>query len=256
VITDPLFYLLALPAVTALGLGKGGFAGIGMAATPLLALYLPPLQAAAIYMPILLCQDVISVWTYRKQWSAWNLKVLLPGAAIGVGFAWLLAAHVSDAWVRLAIGVIGLVFSLNAWFGRAPSDTHRPSVLSGIVSGAGSGFTSTLIQAGAPPYQMFVLPQKLDKLTLVGTSIIFFAVVNLMKIAPYFALGQFSLANLATSAVLLPLAIASNFLGIWLVRITPTEVFYRIAYWMVFFISIGLLWHGGAELLQPNTSSH
>ena len=29
-ITDPVFYLLALPAVTVLGLGKGGFAGIGM----------------------------------------------------------------------------------------------------------------------------------------------------------------------------------------------------------------------------------
>jgi uncharacterized protein len=71
-----------------------------------------------------------------------------------------------------------------------------------------------------------------------------------MKIAPYFALGQFSLANLATSAVLLPLAVASNFLGIWLVRITPTEVFYRIAYWMVFFISIGLLWQGGSDVLR------
>ena len=128
-ITDPLFYLAAIPGVILVGLAKGGFTSVGMIATPLLALYLPPLQAAAIYMPILLCQDVISVWTYRKQWSAWNLKVLLPGATIGVGLAWLLAAHVSDAWVRLAIGAIGLVFSLNAWFGPAPTETHRPSVL-------------------------------------------------------------------------------------------------------------------------------
>ena len=249
-ITDPLFYLATIPGVILVGLAKGGFTSVGMIATPLLALYLPPLQAAAIYMPILLCQDVISVWTYRRNWSAWNLKVLLPGAAIGVGLAWLMAAHVSDGWVRLAIGAIGLVFSLKAWFGRRPAGTPQPSVLGGIVSGAGSGFTSTLIQAGAPPFQMFVLPQNLDKLTLVGTSIIFFATVNLMKIAPYAALGQFSLANLSTSAVLLPLAIASNFLGIWLVRITPTEVFYRIAYWMVLFISIGLIWQGGADLLR------
>jgi uncharacterized membrane protein YfcA len=91
IIADPLFYLLAVPAIIALGLGKGGFAGIGMISTPLLALSVPPLHAAAILLPILLCQDVISVWVYRRQWSAWNLKVLLPGALVGVGAAWLFA---------------------------------------------------------------------------------------------------------------------------------------------------------------------
>ena len=54
IITDPLFYLLTIPAITALGLGKGGFAGVGMISTPLLALTMPPLQAAAILLPILL----------------------------------------------------------------------------------------------------------------------------------------------------------------------------------------------------------
>ena len=54
VITDPLFYLVAIPAVTFLGLGKGGFAGIGTVSTPLMALYLPPLQAAAILLSILI----------------------------------------------------------------------------------------------------------------------------------------------------------------------------------------------------------
>src|SRR5688572_11445062 len=106
-LTDPIFLVTALVAVTFLGLSKGGFAGVGMAATPLLALVLPPLQAAAILLPILLVQDVISVWVYRREWSAWNLKVLLPGAVIGVVVAWALAAYVSDAAVRISIGLIG-----------------------------------------------------------------------------------------------------------------------------------------------------
>src|SRR6202171_3811114 len=97
IITDPLFYLLAIPAVVALGLGKGGFAGIGMISTPLLALTMPPLQAAAILLPILLCQDVISCWVYRREWSGWNLKVLLPGSVVGVGAAWLFAPYVRTA---------------------------------------------------------------------------------------------------------------------------------------------------------------
>lgn len=55
-----------------LGLAKGGFSGVGTAATPLLALYLPPLEAAALLLPILLCQDVISVYVFRREWDSWK----------------------------------------------------------------------------------------------------------------------------------------------------------------------------------------
>ncbi len=243
-ITDPLFFLVAVPAVACLGLSKGGFAGVGMLATPLVALVLPPLQAAALLLPILILQDAISIWVYRRDWDGWNLKVMLPGAVIGVAAAWLLAAHLSDAFIRLAVGLIGIAFVLNAWFGRTPQKTARPSTASGLFWGGVSGFTSTLSQAGGPPFQVHVLPQRLPKLTLVGTTTLFFAAVNAMKIVPYLALGQFSPRNLATSAVLLPLAVLTNFLGVWVVRQTPTELFYRIAYVLVFLISAALLWQG------------
>jgi uncharacterized membrane protein YfcA len=248
VITDPYFYLLALPAITVLGLGKGGFAGIGMAAAPLLSLYIPPLQAAAILLPILLCQDVISVWTYRRDWDVWNVKVMMGGALFGLGAAWVFAAFVSDAAIRLIVGLIGVSFVLNAWFGR-PKLT-APTVPRGVFWGAAAAFTSTLIQAGAPPFSVFVLPQRLPKMTLVGTMTIFFALTNAMKIVPYLALGQFSTATLATSALLLPLAVATNFAGIWLVRVTPVELFYRIAYWLVLVISLALTWQGAVTLLR------
>jgi uncharacterized membrane protein YfcA len=176
VITDPLFYLAAVPAVTFLGLGKGGFAGIGMVSTPLLALYMPPLQAAAILLPILMVQDAISVWTYWRHWDRWNVKVLLTGGAIGVAIAWAIAAHVADEAVRLAVGIIGVAFVLNAWFAQ-PIVAKQPTVRAGIFWGAAAGFTSTIAQAGAPPFQVFVLPQRLPKLTLVGTNVVLFAVM-------------------------------------------------------------------------------
>ncbi len=250
IVTDPLFYLLAIPAVTLLGLGKGGFAGVGMISAPLLALVLPPLQAAAILLPILIVQDVISVWVYRRDWDAWNLKVLLIGSVFGVAIAGLLASQVSDAHVRLLVGLIGVTFVLYAWFGRMPAQARRPSAASGVFWGALSGFTSTLAQAGAPPFQVHMLPQKLHKLTLVGTNMIFFALVNWMKILPYFALGQFTSENIATSALLLPFAIATNFLGIWLVRRTPTELFYKIAYVLMFLISAELVRSGLTSVLR------
>jgi uncharacterized membrane protein YfcA len=253
-IHDPLFYVLAVIAVTALGLGKGGFAGVGVMSTPLLATILPPLQAAAILLPILITQDAISVWVYRRDWSAWNLKVMLPGAMIGIGIAWALATQVSDAAVRLAIGLIGVCFVLNtwitAWLGRGALEAKQPSAAAGAFWGVVAGFTSTLSQAGGPPFQVFVMPQRLPKLTLVGTYTIYFAILNWVKIVPYFALGQFSTANLATSAALLPIAVVANFAGIWLVRRTPTGLFYQIAYVLVFVISLELIRSGATTLLR------
>ena len=100
-ITDPLFYLLATVAVTLLGLSKGGFFGLGVMALPLLSLQVPPLQAAAIILPTAIAQDVLTVWTYRHNWSAWNLKIMLPSMAAGIGAAWLLAASLTPAHIRL-----------------------------------------------------------------------------------------------------------------------------------------------------------
>lgn len=251
-ITDPLFYLVAIPAVTALGLSKGGFAGLGMIATPLLALVVPALEGAAILLPILICQDAISVWTYHRAWSAWNLKVLIPGSVLGVAAGWLFASYLSNAAIELTVGAIALIFvvymslggPVRAWLGRPAAGPRRPSAAMGVVCGALSGFTSTMLQVGGPPFQIHMLPQRLDKLTLVGTTVIFFTVLNWMKVIPYLALGQFSPRNLATSVVLLPLAVATNFLGVWLVHKTPTERFYRIAYVLMLFIAVGLLWQG------------
>ncbi len=242
VLTDPLFIVICIFCVAILGLAKGGFAGVGMIATPMMALIVPPLQAAAIFLPILLVQDAISVWAYRRDWDAWNLKVLMPGAVVGIGVAWLLAAYLPDAMVRLLVGLIGLAFVLNAWFGRMPAKARRPSAWSGAFWGGVSGFTSTLVQAGSPPFQVHMLPQRLPKLTFVGTNAIFFATVNVLKLAPYAQLNQFTDATLKVSLVMLPLAIATNVLGIWLVRVTPIVLFYRIAYGLVFLISLGLTW--------------
>ena len=142
------------------------------------------------------------------------------------------------------VGVIGVTFVLYTWLGRVPAEPRKPRAAAGVFWGAMTGITSTLAQAGAPPFQVFMLPQKLDKMTLVGTTIIFYTALNWMKLAAYPALGQFTIETLLTSALLLPLAIATNFFGFWLVRRVPTETFYRIAYALMFLISLELIRSG------------
>ena len=68
-ISDPLFYVAAVPAVVLVGLGKGGFVGLGSLALPLLALVTSPVRAAAVMLPILIVQDLVSVWAYRRRWD-------------------------------------------------------------------------------------------------------------------------------------------------------------------------------------------
>lgn len=248
-ITDPIFYLVAIPAVIFLGLAKGGLSGVGTAATPLLALYLPPLEAAALLLPILITQDVISVYVYRREWDAWNLKVMLPGAVIGMGAGWLFAAYTPDDAIRILVGVVAISFVLNTWLRKVPTEPQKRTVASGVFWAMITGFASFASQGGGPPYQVHMLPQRLPKLVLVGTTTIFFAAVNAMKIVPYAMLGQFSAKNLSSALVLLPIAVLANFAGIWLVRTMSAELFYRIMYILLLVLGSVLLWQGTSHLL-------
>jgi uncharacterized membrane protein YfcA len=257
VITDPLFYALAVPVVVALGLSKGGFAGMGQIGTPLLALVMPPLEAAAVLLPIMIVQDGFAVWVYRKHGNRRILAIMLPGALAGIGIAYVLASYISDDAVRIFVGVITIAFVLYNFIGpKRVADEVRHDFgksgllpgIAGVIAGAASGFTSTLCQAGGPPYQIYVLAQRLKKDAFVSTNAIFFAAVNLLKVPPYVALNQFSAKGLMTSLVLLPLAIATNQLGFYLVRRVSQELFYKITMVLLFLVTLWLIKAGVDDL--------
>jgi uncharacterized membrane protein YfcA len=250
-ITDPAFYLVAIPAVIALGLSKGGFSGLGTVAVPLMALVISPVQAVGIITPILVTQDMVTIWSYRRTWDVAILKIMIPGQIAGVGIAWLIAAYVPDTAIRLVVGAIAVGFALSQWFGIAfLVMSPKTSVIAGRLWGATAGFTSFLANTGGPPFQIYVLPQKLDKETFVGTYSLFFAAGNAMKVVPYFLLGQLNPTNVSTSLVLLPLAVLTNIIGVWLVRRTPTEFFYRIVYILIFLIGLELIYTGVSGVLR------
>lgn len=250
-ITDPVFYLVAIPAVIALGLSKGGFSGLGTMAAPLMAIAVSPVQAIGILTPILLTQDVVTIWHYWRTWDTRILKIMVPGQIAGVCVAWAIAAYVPDSAIRLAVGAIAVSFALSQWFGMpARVASAHPPVIAGRLWGAAAGFTSFIANSGGPPFQIYVLPQKLDKETFVGTYSLFFALGNALKVVPYFLLGQLNPTNLSTSALLLPLAVATNIAGVWLVRRTPTAFFYKVVYILIFLIGLELITTGAAVMLR------
>jgi uncharacterized membrane protein YfcA len=251
-IDDPFFYLVAVPAVALMGMAKGGFSGLGLLSMPLLALAVSPVRAAAIMLPILIVQDIVSVWAYRHAFDRRNLAILLPGAVVGIALGWLMAAHVSDAMVTIAVGLISVAFVLNSLRKRRldAGVAGQGDVTHGLAWGGVSGFTSFIAHAGGPPFQVYVMPQRLDPILFAGTSTMFFAAVNAIKVVPYVALGQFSASNLATSAVLFPLAMASTLVGVWLVKRVDADRFYKIIYGLTFAVGLELLWTGVHAMLQ------
>jgi|TARA_B110000483_G_scaffold90218_1_gene111439 uncharacterized membrane protein YfcA len=242
-ITDPWFYFAAIPAVLITGMSKGGFGGIALLAVPLMALVISPIQAAGIMLPILLAMDAQSVWEYRGTYDKRNLMILLPGAMLGILIGGLSAQFIDDDMIRIFVGGIAIVFTFHFFFkGRFAAAVKNPSAPLGFLLGTSSGFTSFLAHAGAPTFQLYMLPQKLDRRVYAGTAVIFFAVVNFIKLVPYILLGMLAPGNLMTSLMLTPLAIVGVKLGVWANKKLSNDIFYKIIYAAIFSVGLMLFW--------------
>jgi hypothetical protein len=236
------FFLLAGLAALLVGLSKGGLTMAGALGTPLLATVMSPVKAAALLLPIFVVSDWFGLYAYRHHFDRRNLSILIPAAIVGIGIGWMSASVVSDRMVGLFIGVIGIAFCVNAWRLRHRPPPPRPADLPrGLFWGAIAGFTSFVSHSGSPPYQVYVLPQQLPKAVFAGTTTITFAVVNLVKLLPYWQLGQLDLDNLKFSLLLMPIAVAGTFAGVWLVRIIAQRTFFVLIHVALFLLSIKLV---------------
>ena len=116
-IADPWFYALAVPAMMIAGISKGGFGGgVVVLAVPLMSLTVPPQQAAAVMLPILMVMDLLALWVYRDSFDRGHLRILLPAAAVAVGVGWASFGLLDAAVIRLVLGVIAIGFTLDYWF--------------------------------------------------------------------------------------------------------------------------------------------
>ncbi|MGB0906127.1 MAG: sulfite exporter TauE/SafE family protein [Maricaulaceae bacterium] len=250
-IADPIFWITAVIAVIITGISKGGFGGLALMAVPLMALTISPVQAAGILLPILIVMDWTGVWAYRKHWDKRILIYMLPGAIAGIALGGLLAGYVDDRLVRTFVGLIAILFSLYAIAKQFTKTGFTVSALknnhaAGAVAGVVAGFTSFIAHAGGPPFQAYVIPQNLETRIYAGTAVMFFFVVNFVKIMPYAMIGQFDKTNLTTSLVLIPLAPVGVLIGAWLVTRINQKIFYRILYGLILIVGSKLLYDGVA----------
>jgi uncharacterized membrane protein YfcA len=245
-VVDPLFYLVAIPAVLLTGISKGGFgSALGGIGVPIMALAISPVHAAGILLPILCFMDLVGFRVYYRKWDVANLKIMIPGATVGIAIGALTFGMLSENAVRIPIGVIAVAFPLTSWI-RVPERTESAptSRLKGTFWSGVSGWTSFIAHAGGPPAMIYMLPQRLDKTSYVATISVFFMYVNFTKLLPYAWLGQFSTANLTTSLMLAPLVPVGVWIGLCLQERVNVKWFYRISQSCLFVTGLQLIYQG------------
>lgn len=231
-------------AAALIGMAKGGFAGIGTLATPLVALFLPPLVAIGLLLPVFILQDLVSVWIFRKDWNRWIIAWMMPGAIVGFCLGWLFASITNSSGLGAAVGRLTIIFAVHRlWIergNRLAAPANSPGWM-GILFGAASGFTSQVAHSGAPPFQMWVAPRKLPQSTYVGTNAVLFAAINWLKVPTYISLGALTLDVLSTSLALAPIAMGATLISLKLVKRLEVERFYKLSYWLMLVLGFFLV---------------
>ncbi len=243
------FWTVAVLAAIFVGMGKGGLPVVAMLAVPTLALAMSPVAAAGLLLPVYVLSDIFGLYAYRQSFNGRVLAIMVVAMTIGVTIGYFSAARVSEAWVTIIIGVIGVVFALNLLIRRqVQSEPRRAEVVPGLFWGAIAGFTSFVSHSGGPPYQVYTQPLGMSKAMYAGTATIAFAYVNAIKLIPYYALGQINLQSLETAALLMPVAAVSVFTGVRLVNWLPERVFFQLVTWALLAVSVKLIWDGAVAI--------
>ena len=249
-----LFWITAVIGVMLFGIAKAGFAGgVGILATPLVSLTVGVAEAAAILLPLLVIIDIMALFYYRRDFDRKAMKLLIPAALAGIlaGSLFFRSFMGKDHILRLGMGILALLFVLfqvTRSFILGKMAKRNPSRIEGLFWGTVSGFTSTISHSGGPPLAIYLLPQRFPKNVYVGTTAIFFAVTNAVKLAPYAVLGLLRPTNFMTVVLLVPFCFISVLIGVYLNRRFTETWFLRVVYAILFLSSIQLIWTGLAAL--------
>ncbi|MFC1866515.1 sulfite exporter TauE/SafE family protein [Thermodesulfobacteriota bacterium] len=242
-----MFWIAAIIAVTSFSMAKTGFgSGVGIIATPLLSLTIPVTDAVAILLPLLILTDIQAVSHYRFNFDRRSIKLMIPGAMVGIALGGLFFGYFrgNQRILQFSIGLLALgfvAFQILRVAILGYIEKRRPRAIEGIFMGGLSGFISTLAHAGGPPVVIYLLPQKFPRGLYVGTTVLFFTAVNMTKLIPYYALDLLRVGNLTTIIILAPLTYMGVRLGVFLNQRFSDLWFNRVVYIILFLTGLQLV---------------
>ena len=238
-----LFFLTVVPAVILFGIAKSGLGGsIALISIPLMTIAMPLTTALGIMLPILIFSDFIATYKYRKEFDLQTLKLIVPFAAVGIFVGSLSFSYFSEELLKFLIGLMGFLFAGHYFFFKKDKEAKsEKSFLKGGICSTVAGFTSFCVHAGGTPTSIYLLPLRMKKEIYVGTRIIFFTFVNLIKLPLYINLSMTNYDTFKQSLILFPAAFIGILIGYRFLRTIEEKFFYNILYALIFVTSSKLI---------------
>ena len=238
-----IFFFTVVPAIILFGIAKSGLGGsMALISIPLMTIAMPLTTALGIILPILIFSDFIATYKYRKEFDLNTLKLLVPFAAIGICIGSLTFSYFSEALLKFMIGLMGFLFAGHYFFLKKNKEAKsEKNFLKGGICSLVAGFSSFCVHAGGTPTSLYLLPLRMKKEIYVGTRIIFFTVVNLIKLPLYINLSMMTFETFKQSLILFPVALIGILIGYQLLKIIEEKLFYNILYALIFVTSSKLI---------------
>ena len=218
-----------------IGLAKGGFGGLGALLTPILALVLPVASAVGMLLPMLLVGDVFAVSMYWKEWDFDLVKRMLPAGIVGALAGTFLLSSVSTNGLRIILGVFVLASVAYKFASdRIQALRYEPKPWHAPTAGFLSGVASGMFNSGGPPFNSYLLLQKLQARPFIATTAIYFALLNLIKVPGFLYTGILNVPLLFSLWWVFPFIPV----GIWVARMTLTRVSPSAFEWIIIMLLI------------------
>lgn len=236
-----------ITAAVLVGMAKAGFGGgLAMLVTPMAALAFPPREAIGIVLPLLIAGDALTIYHYWGKWDSRNVRWLLPGALVGIAIGLISIGYLDDRGLRKFIGAIAVLFIGIQWLrdalGAHPERYH-PKHWHGALFGTAAGITTTIAHAAGPVVALFLIPQRLPKEIFVGTNVIFFALINWIKLPFFVWRGITTFSTFERSLWLVPAVAVGVWIGVWCNRKLSETWFTRVIYVTMFATGVELILH-------------
>jgi uncharacterized protein len=225
-------FLVMLVAVTFIvSLSKGGLGGMaGTLSTPLMSLVMPVNQVLGLLLPIMLLADMFSIAFHWKRWNGRLVWLLLPGAVVGVTIGTYFVTNVSAQVLKIMLAVISLLFVAYKLLEQriVGSSKYKERKWHGWLAGSTAGFTSAMAHSGVPPISIYLMLQNVTPRVFVATAVLFYAILNWVKVPYYYFTGMFDFQQLWHIVWVFPIVPFGVWFGRWLVTKVSKSVFDNI----------------------------
>ena len=226
-----------------IGLAKGGFGGLGALLTPLLALVVPVALAVGVLLPMLMVGDVFALYMYWKEWDLALVKRMLPAGIVGALAGTFLLSWLPPDGLRIILGIFVLVVVAYKFLSdRIQAIRYEPRPWHAPAAGFLSGVASGMFNSGGPPFNSYLLLQKLKARPFIATTAIYFALLNLIKVPGFLYTGVLDVPLLFSLWWVFPFIPV----GIWVARMTLTRLSPSAFEWIIIalllFSSLTLFW--------------